>query len=292
MADRKPVKDRDLGLTAAENETRRLARSHYENFLVASILLPRRLHQPFFNVYAFCRTADDLADESPTKELALQRLEAFQQDLDATFAGSPSEGLFLALAHTVEEFKLDKQPFDDLLDAFRQDQRKSRYETFAEVLDYCRGSANPVGRIVLALADCHDAENATLSDSICTGLQLANFLQDVSSDYQRGRIYLPRDEMNRFEVAEAMFDQATTPPALRHLLGSECQRAEDFLRAGLRLAEQVPRWFAGDVRLFAHGGLATLDAIRRIDFDVLRIRPTVSKRQQCSLLLRAMFRLL
>ena len=283
---------RDPRLLAAEKETRRLARTHYENFLVASVLLPRRLHQPFVNVYAFCRTADDLADESATAPLALQQLEAFQQKLDAVFEGDPGEGLFLALRHTVEQFQLAKQPFDDLLDAFRQDQRKSRYETFGEVLDYCRRSANPVGRMVLTLAQCDDDGNAKLSDSICTGLQLANFLQDIAEDYQRGRIYLPADQMDRFGVAEAMFGQTPTPRPMRTWLSEECERAEGFLRAGLPLADRVPRWFAGNVRLFAHGGLATLDAIRRIDFDVLSVRPTVSKTAQLSLLVRAAFRLL
>lgn len=289
---RKTRQGRDPQLMAAQSETRRLARTHYENFLVASVLLPRRLHQPFFNVYAFCRTADDLADESGTAELALQRLGQFQRNLDAAFEGRPTEGLFLALADTIEQFQLNQQPFDDLLDAFRQDQQTSRYATFADVLDYCRRSANPVGRIVLALAGCADDDRATLSDSICTGLQLANFLQDVAGDFRRGRIYLPADEMSRFGVDESMLREAQSPRPLRQWLASECERAEGYLRRGLPLADRVPRWFAGDVRLFAHGGLATLDAIRRIDFDVLRIRPTVSKRTQMVLLARAALRLL
>jgi len=279
-------------LAAAEKQTRDLARSHYENFLVASALLPRRLHQPFFNVYAFCRTADDLADESESTAVALRRLDALQSDLDSVFDGCPRDGILAALADTIEQFQLPKQPFDDLLDAFRQEQRKLRYETFDDVYEYCRRSANPVGRIVLGLVDCDVEMLSPRSDSICTGLQLANFLQDVEGDFRRGRIYLPADEMQRFEVQEAMFAFKATPSPLREFIASECVRAEKFLRDGLPLAEQVPRWFAPDVRLFAHGGLATIQAIRAINFDVLRVRPKVTKRKQFSLLLKAALRLL
>lgn len=279
-------------LADAERSTRQLARNHYENFIVASILLPRRLHQPFYNVYAFCRTADDLADESASTQIALRELENLQRDLDSAFAGQPNQPLFVALAHTIEQFELPKQPFDDLLDAFRQDQSKSRYGTDQEVLDYCRRSADPVGRIVLRLAGCDHEQNHRLSDAVCTGLQLANFLQDVSRDYRRGRIYLAEDEMQRFGVEESMFRLSETPQPLRDLLARQCEVTEDWLRRGLPLADQVPRWFSGDVRLFVHGGLETLHAIRAIDFDVLRRRPTVSKRRQFSLVLRAALRLL
>ena len=157
-------------LKIAEYESRRLARSHYENFLVASVLLPRRLRQPFYNVYAFCRTADDLADESASPEEAIARLADFQGQLDESFEGNPPQNLFLALMHTVEQFDLSKQPFDDLLDAFRQDQFKYRYQDFSELLEYCRRSANPVGRIVLQLGCCLEEQTAQLSDQICTGL--------------------------------------------------------------------------------------------------------------------------
>jgi squalene synthase HpnC len=255
--------------------------------VVASILLPRRLRQPFYNVYAFCRTADDAADESESPEAALHKLDQLQSQLNDLYSGAPLQGLFLALSATVREFQLDQQPFDALLDAFRQDQRTTRYETFDQVLDYCQRSANPVGRIVLSLGQCLDEQNARLSDSICTGLQLANFLQDVAADYRRGRIYLAADQMSRFGVRDSMFSEKQTPRALRQLLTSECDRAEEFLRGGLPLSNRVPPWFAADVRLFAEGGLATLAAIRRIDYDVLRVRPTVSKLKQFALLLKA-----
>lgn len=279
-------------LQAAEKETRRLAKSHYENFLVASVLLPRSMRQPFFNVYAFCRHADDLADESPTPEIALSRLDALKQQLDDMFLGRPDGNLFIALADTVQRFELPKQPFDDLLDAFRQDQRVTRYQNFDQLLDYCRRSANPVGRIVLALGGAADQERAALSDQICTGLQLANFWQDVARDHAIGRIYLPSDQMNEFDVTESMLGGDSTPPPLRQLLAIQCDLAERFLRRGLPLARLVPRWLASDVKLFAHGGLATLAAIRQIDFDVLHQRPTVSKWRQSKLVARAMLGLL
>lgn len=288
--------DRDLTtpftLKSAENETRRLARSHNENFLVASLLLPRRLRQPFYNVYAFCRTADNLADESPSPEIALRRLQDFQFQLNETFAGRPRENLFIALANTIDRFDLPQQPFDELLDAFRQDQRTTRYASFEQLLDYCCRSANPVGRIVLRICACLDEDNAVLSDQICTGLQLTNFLQDVARDYKIGRIYLPGDVMTRYGVTESMLVRSSTPAELRQLLASECDRAESFFRRGLPLADRVPTWLSKDIQLFTHGGLATLTSIRKIDFDVLRVRPTVSNWRQTGLLVRAMLGLL
>ena len=275
-------------LQEAERECRQLAKSHYENFLVATVFLPRRLHQPFYNVYAFCRRADDLADESPSPEIALKNLERFQLHLDDAFAGNPHENLFIALANTVRQFNLPQQPFDDLLSAFRQDQTKTRYGSHDELCDYCERSANPVGRIVLRLAGSFNEQNAQLSDEICTGLQLANFWQDVARDFSIGRVYLPKDQMDQFSVDESMLQGATTPQPLRDLLRQQCETAEGYFIRGLALADHVPNWFSRDVKLFAHGGLATLEAIRDIDFDVLRIRPKVTKWKQASLVARAL----
>jgi squalene synthase HpnC len=322
--DRSPIvsPDRSRGgvdpaaLARAREATAAIAKSHYENFLVASVLLPRRLRQPFFDVYAFCRTADDLADESPSPEIATERLADFQRHLDAAFAGrpqfdgfqfdgfqfdgfqrdgfqrdGPQHDLFVALADTATAFDLPQTPFDDLLDAFRQDQTKTRYATFDELTDYCRRSANPVGRIVLMLARAADSESIGLSDEICTGLQLANFWQDVARDFAIGRLYLPATDCDEYGVTESMIAQGiaarTTPPELRRLIHFQCDRAEGFFRRGLPLAERVPRWLAADVRLFAHGGLATLAAIRRVDGDVLRVRPKVAKTTQMAMLARA-----
>ena len=274
-------------LRVAEEMTRRLATSHYENFLVASILLPRSMRQPFYNVYAFCRTADDLADESSSPEVATAELASFEDRLNEVFAGKAESPIFIALAKTIREYDLPKQPFADLLDAFRQDQTKNRYQNIEEILDYCRRSANPVGQIVLRLGNSYDAVNCQLSDKICSGLQLANFWQDVARDFQIGRIYLPQDEMTRYGVDESMLMADSTAKPLRRLLANECDRAEKMLRQGLPLADRVTAWLANDIRLFAHGGLQTLNAIRRIDFDVLRRRPKVSKLRQASLVFRA-----
>ena len=282
----------DSVLKRCEKECRRLARSHYENFIVSSILLPRRLRQPFYNVYAFCRTADDLADESDSPQIALTKLDRFQQQLDDTFSGNPPENLFLPLSKTIREFDLPKEPFDDLLSAFRQDQTKTNYETIDELFDYSRRSANPVGRIVLRLAESYNDENAALSDYICTGLQLANFWQDVSRDLAIGRVYIPNQVMRQFGVESEMLSHDSSPEPLRRALAHLCDETERRLNHGLPLADRVPRWFSGDVKLFAHGGLATLQAIRQIDYDVLSVRPKVSKLRQLTLLFRTMLGLL
>lgn len=266
---------------------RKIAKSNYENFLVATVLLPRRLRQAFHDVYAFCRLADDLADESGSPEIASERLSLLEQHLEGTFNGNPPGGIFLALQQTILDHRLLDTPFRQLVDAFRQDQAITRYDTEEQLLDYCRRSANPVGHLVLQLGGCDAAGNRPLSDDICTALQLANFLQDVSRDYRIGRIYLPRSEMERHGVTEEMFRNAPTAAPLRRLLSEQCDQTEARIRRGLPLADRVPPWLAADVRLFAHGGLATLQAIRDIDFDVLAERPVVSRWKQMRLLTRA-----
>ncbi len=242
--------------------------------------------QPFYNIYAFCRTADDAADESPSSAVALQRLEELDRGLDGIFRGHPPpHTLFPALAETIATYELPRQPFSDLLSAFRQDQVVYQYATGPELLDYCRRSANPVGHLILGLANACDEENAALSDEICTGLQLANFWQDVARDRKIGRVYLPIDLRHQFGVSEEMLDEEETPPPLRRLLAHLCDQAEGHFHRGLPLCQRVPRWLAADVKLFAHGGLATLDAIRKIDYDVLRIRPKVGKCKQLALVM-------
>ena len=280
-------------LGRSERFARRLARSHYENFLVASILLPRRLRQPFYNIYAFCRTADDVADESPSPEAALSGLEDLQTKLNATFAGDPPDDTFFpALADTVTTFRLDKKPFEALLSAFLQDQNKSRYENDRDLIDYCTRSANPVGHLVLALADSLNEETEPLSDHICTALQLANFWQDVARDFTIGRIYLPADRRQKYGVDEEMLRREDTPEPLRQLLRELCDEADAMFDLGLPLAQSVPRWLASDIKLFAHGGKQTLQAIREIQYDVLRVRPKVGKMKQVRLVSRALFGLL
>ncbi len=278
----------ELSLVQAERECRQIATRHYENFVVASVFLPRAMRQPFFNVYAFCRHADDLADCSPSRAIATERLLNWRGQLADCFAGEATHPIFVALRAMIEPFTLSRKPFDDLISAFLQDQKKTRYETFDELLEYCRRSADPVGRIVLRLADSDQNENLVLSDSISTGLQLANHWQDLARDFASGRIYLPREDAEKYGIDLERLDESSQENAVRELIHYECDRGEQFLRQGLPLAARVPRWLANDIRLFVHGGLATIEQIRKINYDVMRIRPTVSRWRQFSLMTAAL----
>ena len=181
----------------------RLARSHYENFSVATWFLPKQLRQHFFNIYAYCRISDDLGDEVGDPVQSLVLLDEWQAELDRCYAGTPRHPVFVALRETVRALDIPKQPFADLLIAFRQDQTTTRYPTFDDLLGYCRYSANPVGHLVLYVCGYRDAERQQLSDCTCTALQLANFWQDVTVDYGKGRIYLPLENLRRFDVDES-----------------------------------------------------------------------------------------
>lgn len=284
-------------LAEARAYCRRLARTHYENFQVASCLLPRRLRQHFYNLYAYCRCADDLADESPDANATsvaelpavrrLRWLDAWEEELDACFAGRASHPVFVALTETIREYQMPREPFADLLLAFRQDQHHRRYATFDDLLGYCRYSANPVGRLVLYLGRCHNSENAALSDSICTGLQLANCWQDVAQDYRRGRIYLPVEDCERFGYQETMLERHERNAPFCELLAFQVSRAEEYLAAGWPLVDRVPRILRLDVSLFIRGGCAILQAIRRANYDVWTRRPTLSRTQKTRLFLAA-----
>ena len=272
-----------LGLLAAERYCRVLAKRHYENFTVASWFLPAGLRQHFYNVYAYCRWADDLADETGDAKRSLALLDWWESQLRDCCHGRAVHPVFIALAGTIQKFKIPVDPFLDLLSAFRQDQRVSRYETVEQVLEYCRLSANPVGHLVLYLGECHSMERARLADSICTGLQLANFCQDVAGDWDRGRIYLPQADCRRFGYTEAMFARRESNEAFRRLMSVEVNRAEDFLHAGLPLVKLMPSNLRLDAALFAEGGLAVLRAIRRQGFDVWTRRPRVSRMEKLRL---------
>ncbi len=273
-----------LAPATARDYCRRLARGHYENFAVASWLLPRALRPHFYHVYAYCRWSDDLADETGDRRASLALLDWWQQQLDDCYAGRASHPVFVALGETIRQFEIPREPLADLLSAFRQDQRVDRYETFDELLDYCRRSANPVGRIVLYLGRAHDERRGRLSDAICTGLQLANFWQDVAGDWQRGRIYLPLADCRRFGYGEDDFAAGRATPEFRQLLAFEVDRAEQWLREGLPLADALPRALSGDVWLIAQGGLKILQKIREADFDVWSRRPKVTRGEQFRLL--------
>jgi len=267
---------------------RRLAQNHYENFTVVSWLFPRRLHQHLCNVYAYCRWADDLADEPVTGYDPTQLLAWWEAELDALFAGQPRHPVFIALAETVREFDLPRQPLADLLLAFRRDQLQTRYETLADLLTYCEKSANPVGRIVLRLGRSYDEENARLSDSICTGLQLANFWQDVARDYQRGRIYVPQENCRTAGWDESRFAAGRFDRAFAEMLEPLVMQTEEFFSAGEPLVHRVQPGLRLPVRLFVAGGRAVLAAIRRSGYDVWSRRPTVGRWTKLRLLAAAL----
>ncbi|HVA24142.1 MAG TPA: squalene synthase HpnC [Chloroflexota bacterium] len=270
----------------AERWTRRLARSHYENFLLVSWLLPRRLHQPMFNLYAYCRTVDDLGDEAEGDRLAL--LADWERQLEACFARRPEGSLFVALEKTIRDYDLPIEPFRQLVQANRQDQTISRYETYAGLLKYCECSANPVGRLVLMLFGYRDEVRFALSDATCTALQLANFWQDVARDYAMGRIYLPLEDLERFDCTESELASRTFHAGWRALMDFEVERARELFRAGEPLVPLVERRLQLDLRLFTLGGMEVLNRIEAQGYDVLSHRPTVGAARQLGLLTRAL----
>lgn len=278
-----------IPLDEAKAYCRRLALTHYENFTVVSRLIPRHLRQPFCNVYAYCRWSDDLADKSQSIEQASCLLDWWGQQLDAAFAGEASHPVFVALKETIREFDLPKRPLADLLVAFRRDQEQTRYETMEDLLTYCEKSANPVGRIVLLLGRAATAENVRLSDSICTGLQLANFWQDVRRDYDRGRIYIPQEICRRHGWDAARFAAGKCDDAFRRILAPLVEQADVMLMAGQPLVDTVGRDLGLAVRLFISGGRAILAAIARSGYDVWSRRPVVGRLTKLRLALAALW---
>jgi len=274
-------------LEEAREYCRRLARTHYENFSVATWFLPRKLRQDFLNVYAYCRISDDLGDEVGDAAAALALLDEWQSELDACYQGSPRHPVFVALADTVKKFDIPKHEFSDLLIAFRQDQTVTRFETFDNVLAYCHYSANPVGHLVLYLCGYHDSERQQLSDYTCTALQLANFWQDVSVDYGKGRIYLPLEDLRRYSVTEDDLAQKRNTPAFCQMMKFEVERARQWFDRGLPLVSKVDKELAVDIELFSRGGQEILHAIERQRFAVLGRRPVISKTRKLALVARA-----
>jgi len=274
-------------LEQAREYCRRLARSHYENFSVASWFLPKPLRQHFFNVYAYCRISDDLGDEVGDPVASLELLDQWEQELNACYNGSPRHPVFVALAETVKQFDIPKHEFSDLLRAFRQDQTVTRFETFNDVLGYCRYSANPVGHLVLYLCGYRDPERQQLSDYTCTALQLANFWQDVTVDYEKGRIYLPLEDLCCFSVSEEDIKVKHNTAAFCELMRFEVTRAREWFDRGVPLISKVDRELALDLDLFTRGGQEILNAIEKQGFAVLGRRPSISKPRKLALVLRA-----
>ena len=282
----------DAGFAVTPDEARaycaRLAASHYENFSVVTRLTPRELRPAFASIYAFCRWSDDLGDEVGDRDRSRALLGWWRGELRALYRGEARHPVMIALAATVETYAIPVDPFLALISAFEQDQDVTDYETYPQLLDYCARSANPVGHLVLYLGRAFDGENARLSDLTCTGLQLANFWQDVSRDLDLGRVYLPREDRARFGYPDADLRARRFTPAFRDLLRFEVGRARDLLVAGKALLPRIPGRLSVDVELFGRGGLAVLDRIGRAGFDTLTQRPTLSKWTKAGLLARAL----
>jgi phytoene synthase len=263
---------------------------HYENFPVASVLLPSCLREPVEAIYAFARSADDIADEGdaqPAERLA--GLAAYQRELDVIEAGGmPVDPMFARLARNVREWNLPIQLLRDLLDAFAQDVVKKRYADFFEVLDYCRRSANPVGRLLLHLYNEASEENLRRSDLICSALQIINFWQDVGVDWRKDRVYLPQDSLARFDVSEAQIAAGTVDSSFRALMRYEVQRARTMMRDGAPLATALPGRVGWELRLVVQGGLRILERIEAVNYDVFQHRPVLGKLDWLLLVLRAM----
>lgn len=271
---------------------RSLARKHYENFSVVSFILPRKLRPHFFNLYAYCRWADDLGDEIQENKISLALLEWWENELRALYAGQPPKHpVFKALEETIDEFGIPESMFQNLLIAFRQDRTVCEYETREELLAYCQNSANPVGRLILYLARTTDNESFRLSDAICTGLQLANFWQDVGRDWrEKRRIYLPKEDRERFGYSDELLRTERSTPEFQNLLAEEVQWAEQFFETGTALINRVPKRFQLEISLFHAGGKAILEAIRRENYRVWEHRPKVGKWKKLYLLWNALFR--
>lgn len=273
--------DRPWSLESSYAFCERLARSHYENFPVASFLVPKGLRKHFYAVYAFARTADDMADEEAggaiTADRRLAMLSGWREMLIQSFNAPATHPVFIALGKTASEFNLPVELFEDLLSAFAQDVTTSRYESFADLLDYCRRSANPVGRLILLLFGHRDPRLHEWSDHICTALQLANHWQDVSVDLAKGRIYIPAEDMARFEVSEP--DLATRPATdeFRQLMRFEVARARELFTLGRPLCSAVSGRLALELRVIWLAGMKVLRKIEEGGFDVLSSRPAISR---------------
>jgi squalene synthase HpnC len=274
-------------LAEARAWCKHLAETHYENFHVASWFLPKKLRPHFHAIYAYCRVSDDLGDETGDRAQSLALLDQWSDELDACYLGQARHPVFVALTETIRVCNIPKEPFADLLTAFKQDQTITRFRNMDEVLAYCRYSANPVGRLVLYACGYSDAERFRLSDFTCSALQLANFWQDVAEDYQRGRIYLPQDAMQRFNVTEATIASGQPNPEFRAMLRDQVAYARSLFAAGLPLIGMVDNDLALDLDLFSRGGLEILRAIEQRDYDVLSARPAISKTTKLALALRA-----
>ncbi len=265
---------------------RRLAHSHYENFTVASWFLPRAARPHVYAVYAYCRHTDDLGDEAPGDRLAL--LQAWEADLRRCYDSTPRHPILVALQQTIRRFAIPPESFLKLIEANRMDQRASRYATFADLLHYCDHSANPVGHLFLYLFGYRDGERQRLADATCTALQLTNFWQDIAVDLEKGRVYLPQEDLERFGYSEEELRRSIVNDAFRALMAFQVRRTRGLFAEGLELLDRVDGRLRLDVKLFSLGGLAVLKALERNGYDVFRQRPRLSRWDKAWLFLRGL----
>ncbi|MGH9593629.1 MAG: squalene synthase HpnC [Bryobacteraceae bacterium] len=288
---RADLMEREWSLEDSLGYTRWLATNHYENFHVVSALLPKRLHQDFYNVYGFCRWADDLGDEIGDENESLRLLRWWEDELTAMLAGQARHPVYVALRGTVEKFTLPVQLFHDLIHAFVQDQTVHRYRDWEDLFGYCRCSANPVGRLVLRLCGYAGAERDRLSDATCTALQLANFWQDIPADLKKGRIYLPIAVMERHGYSPEDLGALRFSPQFQSAMRDAVSVARNLFLRGLPLVKTVDKRLAFDLELFSRGGLRILEKIERQDYNVLSRRPSISKMERAALLASSFLRI-
>ena len=280
------------GIDEAFAYCQNMARSHYENFPVASMVIPRERRPYVAAIYAFARTADDFADEGdlPPQE-RLRRLEEWGEQLRGCYQGEATGPVFVALGETASRTGLPREPLDALLHAFRMDVTTRRFSRFEDVLYYCRHSANPIGYLVLHLFGEVSGRTVPLSDSICTGLQLANFWQDLSVDWMKGRLYLPLEDLDRFGYTENELAQGIVDERFRQMLAFEVERAREYLLNGVPLLDLVSSArLRFELSLTIRGGLAILETVRAIGYDVIHRRPSLSAMNKAGILLRTLFR--
>jgi phytoene synthase len=267
-----------------------MSAGHYENFPVASVLLPASLRHPVSVIYRFARSADDFADEgdlAPSERLAL--LDGYRQELQRLEAGAaPAQELFAEVGRVAHAYRLPWQLFHDLLDAFSQDVVKKRYACYDELLDYCRRSANPVGRLLLHLFGAADAHRLQQSDAICSSLQLINFWQDVALDWRKGRVYLPQDELTRYGVSEAQIAAGDASGPWPALMRFQVDRARALMQSGAPLGRALPGRIGLEIRTIVQGGLRILEKIDKVEGDVYHRRPVLRAYDWPLLLLRAL----
>ena len=263
-----------------------LAKSHYENFTIASWLIPKKKRNHIYAIYSYCRYTDDLGDEyHGNKQKAIDH---WERDLLNCYNGTPNHPYMIALQQTIKEFDIPIEPFLKIIKANRMDQTHKRYQTFSDLEKYCQNSANPVGHLILHLNGYKDIKRRTLSDYICTALQLSNFWQDIHRDYLMGRIYIPHEDLNRFGCSEDQLGQKDFNDSFRNLMSFEVERTRHLFYKGYKLMEGVEGYLKLDVALYILGGLKILDRISKQGYDVLNTRPTISKMTKTGLLLKAM----